>query len=301
VLVALDLFADKVLEAIREHGAELDAVVFTGVADYLPRLKGLLYRLAARPPKLPVDGRRFFLLRRLLQESEPRPPAVEIDPCRDLATLMFTGGITGVPKDAKLTYYNLAANVLQVDARWNQGSTPTIMSLPLLPWFHIYGQTVVLHVGIYRAATILVYLRFEMERILADIGRYRANIFHGVSTIYSKIPSLQEEKLRRYNLRSLEVCISGAGALLRAVAERFEKLTGAKLREGYGLTEASPVTHINPIYGRVNVGSIGIPVPSTLAAVADPDRPVLLPPGEVGEIVVSGASGDAGLPRRGGD
>jgi long-chain acyl-CoA synthetase len=127
-----------------------------------------------------------------------------------------------------------------------------------------------------------------MERILSDIAKYRANVFHGVPTIYSKILSLPEEKLRRYDLSSLEVCISGAGALPRAVAERFEKLTGAKLREGYGLTEASPVTHINPIYGKAKVGSIGIPVPSTLAAVADPEEPRLLPPGEVGEIVVSG-------------
>jgi len=288
VLVALDLFYDKVLEAIQRHGARLDAVVFTSVADYLPRLKSVLYRLAARPPRPRLDGERFVSLRGLLREHSPRPPRVSIDPREDLAALMFTGGTTGVPKGTMLTHYNLVANVVQVDAWWRRGSKARDVMVGVLPWFHIYGQTVVLHVGVYRAATILVYPRFEMERILSDIGRYRANVFHGVPTIYSKILSLPEERLRRYRLGSLEVCISGAGALPRAVAERFEKLTGAKLREGYGLTEASPVTHINPIYGEARPGSIGVPVPSTLAAVADPEKPVLLPPGETGEIVVSG-------------
>jgi long-chain acyl-CoA synthetase len=288
VLVALNLFYSRVRDAIENHGARLDAVVFTSAADYLPRGKALLYRLARREPRPRLDGRRFVSLRGLLRSHSPRPPAVRINPREDLAALMFTGGTTGVPKGTMLTHYNLLANTLQIDAWWKRGRKAEDVMVGVLPWFHIYGQTAVLHVGIYRAATILVYPRFEMERILEDIDRYRANVFHGVPTIYSKILALPEEKLRRYNLRSLEVCISGAGALPRAVAEGFEKLTGAKLREGYGLTEASPVTHINPIYGKARIGSIGLPVPSTLAAVADPEEPRLLPPGEIGEIVVSG-------------
>ena len=288
ILVALDLFHEKVANAIEEHGAEPEAVIYTGVDDYLPRAKALLYRLAGRKPRLRLRAGRDHLLPRVLRGSEPRAPEVEIDPRRDVAALMFTGGTTGVPKGTMLTHYNLVANVLQIDAWWRRGRKGKDVMVGVLPWFHIYGQTAVLHTGIYRAATILVYPRFELERILRDIDKYKANIFHGVPTIYSKILALGEEKLRRYSLRSLEVCISGAGALPRAVAEGFEKLTGAKLREGYGLTEASPVTHINPIYGEARPGSIGLPVPSTLAAIAHPEEPRLLPPGEVGELVVSG-------------
>ncbi len=286
ILVALDMFRDKVETALREHGAKLDAVIYTGIDDYLPRLKAVLYRLVAKKPRIRSDGRTVVLLRDLLREYEPRPPSPSINPKEDLATIMFTGGTTGVPKGTMLTHYNLVANVHQIDAWWKRGRKAEDVMVGVLPWFHIYGQTAVLHTGIFRAATILVYPRFELERILRDIERYKANVFHGVPTIYSKIIALKD--VRKYNLRSLEVCISGAGALPRAVAERFEKLTGAKLREGYGLTEASPVTHINPIYGGNRPGSIGIPVPETLAAIADPERPVLLPPGETGELVVSG-------------
>ena len=286
VLVALDIFADRVREAVEHHGAELDAVIYTGIGEALPRLLGLAYRLRSRPPRVRVDGRRTVLLRELLARSPPEPPRVEVDPRRDTAVLMFTGGTTGEPKGTMLTHYNIVANVVQIDTWWRRGTKGRDVMVGVLPWFHIYGQTAVLHTGIYRAATILAYPRFDVKRILRDIGRYRANVFHGVPTIYSKIISLPG--VSRYRLGSIEVCISGAGALPKAVAERFERLTGAKLREGYGLTEASPVTHINPIYGRHKLGSIGVPIPSTLAAVAHPEEPRLLPPGEIGEIVVSG-------------
>ena len=286
VLVALDIFADRVREAVEQHNADLDAVIYTGVGEALPRLLGLVYRLRSRPPRIRADGRRTVLLRELLARSPPEPPRVDVDPRRDTAVLMFTGGTTGEPKGTMLTHYNIVANVVQIDAWWRRGTKGRDIMVGVLPWFHIYGQTAVLHTGIYRAATILTYPRFDVKRILRDIGRYRANVFHGVPTIYSKIISLPD--VSKYKLDSIEVCISGAGALPKAVAERFEKLTGAKLREGYGLTEASPVTHINPIYGRHKLGSIGVPIPSTLAAVAHPEEPRLLPPGEIGEIVVSG-------------
>ncbi len=286
VLVALDMFKDKVEEALRAEGVKVEAVIYTGIDDYLPGIKALLYRLKERKPKIRYDGRRVVKFTELLRRFEPRPPAVTINPREDVVALMYTGGTTGTPKGAMLTHYNIVANVLQIDAWWKRGRKGEDVMVGVLPWFHIYGQTVVLHTGIYRAATILVYPRFDLDRILKDIERFRANIFHGVPTIYAMI--VNRPDIHKYDLRSLEVCISGAAPLPVAVAEKFEKLTGAKLREGYGLTETSPVTHVNPIYGRYKVGSIGLPVPSTYAAIADPEKPILLPPGATGELVISG-------------
>lgn len=286
ILVALDMFKEKVEDAINEHGAQLDAVIYTGIDDYLPSILAILYKLKEKKPKIRYDGKRIVKFNDLVKDYEPQPPSVKIDPREDLAALMFTGGTTGLPKGTMLTHYNLVANVHQIDAWWRPGRKGEDVMVGVLPWFHIYGQTAVLHTGVFRAATILVYPRFDLDRILKDIEKYKPNIFHGVPTIYSKIVSRPD--ITKYNLRSIEVCISGAGALPKAVAEKFEKLTGAKLREGYGLTETSPVTHINPIYGKHKIGSIGVPIPSTLAAIADPEKPVLLPPGEIGEIVISG-------------
>ena len=287
VLVALDLFKDRVEEAIRSEGVKVEAVIYTGVDDYLPGFKAILYRLFKKEkPKIRYDGKKTVKFMDLVKGYEPSPPNISVNPKEDLAALMYTGGTTGVPKGAMLTHYNLVSNVYQVDSWWQRGRKARDVMVGVLPWFHIYGQTVVLHTGIFRAATILVYPRFDLDQILKDIEKYKANIFHGVPTIYAVI--VNRPDIKKYNLRSIEVCISGAGALPKAVAEKFEKLTGAKLREGYGLTEASPVTHVNPIYGKNKLGSIGIPVPNTLAAIADPEKPELLPPGETGELVISG-------------
>jgi long-chain acyl-CoA synthetase len=144
----------------------------------------------------------------------------------------------------------------------------------------------VLHFTVFSASTVIVYPRPDIEAVMKDIERYKANIFHGVPTAYIAI--VNHPKVKEFNLKSLAACISGAAPLPVAVLESFEKITGAKLREGYGLTETSPVTHVNPIEGRYKPGSIGLPVPSTMAAIADPEKPELLPPGEVGEIVISG-------------
>ncbi len=286
ILVALDIFRDRVEEALKSESVKVEAVIYTGIDDYLPGFKAFLYRLKEKKPKIRYDGKKVVRFMDLVRNYEPKPPSVEIKPKEDIVALMYTGGTTGIPKGAMLTHYNIVSNVYQIDAWWKRGRKAEDIMVGVLPWFHIYGQTVVLHTGIFRAATILVYPRFDLERILKDIEKFKANIFHGVPTIYAMI--VNRPDITKYNLRSLEVCISGAGPLPVAVAEKFEKLTGAKLREGYGLTETSPVTHVNPIYGKYKLGSIGLPVPNTLAAIADLEKPVLLPPGQTGELVISG-------------
>lgn len=284
LLVALDIFKPKVDEALKS--VSLDAVIYTGVDDYLPAVLSLLYRLKERKPKIAYDGRTTVAFRRLIREFEPRPPQVSIDPKEDIASLMYTGGTTGVPKGAMLTHYNLVSNVLQIDAWFKKGQRGVDVLVGVLPWFHIYGQTAVLNFGVFRAATILVYPQFKLEEVLKGIAKYRANMFHAVPTVYSLVVNYPD--IKKFDISSIEACISGAAPLPEAIAKKFEELTGGRLREGYGLTETSPVTHVNPIFGRYKIGSIGVPVPSTYAAIAHVDKPELLPPGEVGEIVVSG-------------
>ena len=282
VLVAIDLFKDKVLAGLPQ---EVEKVLWTGVQDYLPGIKSFLYKLKAKPPKPPTGGK-HSLFKEELASAKPYTGDPGIDPRSDVAALMYTGGTTGTPKAAELTHYNLLANVIQIDAWFKKGVKGKDVFVGALPWFHIYGQTAVLNSGVHKAATILTYARWDVDTVMKDIEKHRATVFHGVPLMYIAI--LNHPKRDKYNLKSLEVCISGAAPLPKAVAEEFERVTGAKLREGYGLTETSPVTHVNPILGKAKIGSIGVPVPSTIAAVASIEEPRILPPGETGEIVISG-------------
>ena len=281
ILVALDMFRDRVEAGLPES---VEEVLWTGIQDFLPPLKSLAFKLLRRPPKPPAGDMHKSFMAAL--RSGPIESPAEVDPYEDVAALMYTGGTTGLPKGAMLTHYNLLANVYQIDAWFKPGVRGSDVFIGVLPWFHIYGLTAVLNSGIHKAATIIVYARPDIEQIMKDIDKYKATVFHGVPTLYRLI--INHPRVKEFNLKSLEVCISGAEPLPKAVAERFMELTGAKLREGYGLTETSPVTHVNPIEGKVKYGSVGLPVPSTIAAVADTESPKMLPPGEVGEIVVSG-------------
>ena len=284
MLVALDLFKDNVEEAAKE--ANLKCVIYTGLEDYLPSVKSFLYRVFKKKVKVNIDREFYFSFKELLRMYPPEAPRTKINPKEDVVALMYTGGTTGVPKGAMLTHYNLISNVYQIDAWFKRGTRGRERYIGLLPWYHIYGQTVALHSPIQRAATIIILPKFDIKELLTSIEKYRANIFHGVPTIYSLLVNYRD--VSKYDLTCVEACISGAGPLPVAVAERFEQITGGRIREGYGLTETSPVTHVNPIFGKNKFGSIGLPVPNTLAGIVDPEKPQFLKPGEVGELVISG-------------
>ncbi len=282
ILVAIDIFKDKIEAGVPKS---VEEIIWTGIQDYLPGIKAFLYKLKAKPPKISEDDRNKQF-KKVLASAKPITRTATVDPREDIAALMYTGGTTGVPKGAELTHYNLMANVIQIDAWYKRGVKGEDVFIGALPWFHIYGQSAVLNNGVFKAATIIVFARWDVEQVMKAIQKHKANVFHGVPLMYISI--INHPKVQKFNLKSLEVCISGAAPLPVAVKEKFEELTGAKLREGYGLTETSPVTHVNPILGEARAGSIGLPVPSTLAAVAKVDAPEILPPGEVGELVISG-------------
>ncbi|MEM1676476.1 MAG: AMP-binding protein, partial [Nitrososphaerota archaeon] len=218
-----------------------------------------------------------------------QPPAVEINPLEDLAVLQYTGGTTGLPKAAMLTHFNLVANAIGC-AAWLGAKPAQDIGLSVLPFFHIYGMTVAMNFNIYSAGTMVLLPRFDVEQVLESIEKYKVTLFPGVPTMYAVI--INHPKVGKYNLRSIKFCISGAAPLPPEVQKKFMEITGAVLVEGYGLTEASPVTHCNPLdptMKTVKVGSIGIPWPDTEAKIVDIETGTReMPVGEIGELVVKG-------------
>ncbi len=213
-------------------------------------------------------------------------PDVEVDP-EDVALFQYTGGTTGVPKAAMLTHRNLVANTIQVGAWLPTAARGQPVVMGALPFFHVYGMTVALLYGMYVAGTVVILPNPRpIDNVMKAIHHERCTLFPGVPTMYIAI--VNHPEVSKYDLRSVEACISGAAPLPVEVQQKFEAITGGRLVEGYGLTEASPVTHANPIYGKRKPGSIGLPFPSTDARIVDLNTGEPLPVGEVGELCIKG-------------
>ena len=226
---------------------------------------------------------------KLLYQTTPEPPKADINPEEDVAALQYTGGTTGIAKGAMLTHMNLLSNALMF-ASWIKGAVAKETFLTVLPLSHIYGMTTSMNVPITLAAKMVLLPSFEPKSVLEHIHKHRVTIFCGVPTMYSVL--LANPELDKFNLTSVRVCISGASVLPRSVQEKFMKISGGLLAEGYGLTEASPVTHCNPVGGKpekVKVGSIGLPLPDTDSKIVDSETGKrTLAPGEIGELAVKG-------------
>ena len=222
----------------------------------------------------------------LVSSTEPAKSLPPVDPDADLALLPYTGGTTGVPKGAMLTHANLVANAIQF-RDWFGYERDGEVFVATLPLFHIGGIAGVMSVPVASGGTIVLFRRFNAERVLRAIQDYRASRFLGVPTMY--IALLNHEEARSYDLSSLRPSRTSAAPLPKAVKEAFDTLVGHEvLVEGYGLTETSPLTHANPVDGAVG-GSIGVPLPDTEARVFDPDDGVEeVPQGEIGELALRG-------------
>ncbi len=226
-----------------------------------------------------------FSMDRLMMDAAWDPPSVAVS-SQDMAAILYTSGTTDEPKGVCLTHCNLVANVLQTrhwipDVHYGE---ETILSV--IPLTHSYGMTGAMNIPIALGATIVLLPVFQMQQVLEHIKAYQPTIFPGVPSMYMAIN--QAPNVRSYGLSSIKGCMSGAAPLPIEVQEAFEKLTRGKLVEGYGLTEASPVTHANPLLGVRKVGSIGIPLPNTDAKIVDLVTGEDLPPGHLGELLVKG-------------
>jgi len=205
----------------------------------------------------------------------------------DIACLQYTGGTTGTSKGAMLTHANLVINAFQA-TRWLTGERDDEeVFVAALPLFHIYAMTCVMISSILLGGTVIILPRFELRAALNVIRKYHPTIFHGVPTMYVAFKGAPN--VERYGFHSLRVCMSGGAPLPVEVRQQFEALTGGKLVEGYGLTETSPVTHVNPPEGSPKTGSMGLPIADTEARIMDLETGTReMSVGEIGEIAIRG-------------
>jgi long-chain acyl-CoA synthetase len=273
---------DRQLEKIKniKDRTRLRNVIITGVFDYAPNAQ-------REPPE--IAGTMQFV--NLVNKAKPNPPKVKVNPKEDVAVLQYTGGTTGLPKGAMLTHYNLVSNAVAT-AAWlpdvKRGKETALTNLPL---FHIYGMTVCMNTLIYNAMTMVLNPDpRDLKSLLELIRETRPGVFPGVPTIYMRL--LERDDIDDYakDLRSIRVCNTGAAPMPPEVLKDFEKRTGGKILEGYGLTECSPVTHSNPTgEGKRKVGSAGIPFPDTEVKIVDiADDTKIMPVGKEGEIMIKG-------------
>jgi long-chain acyl-CoA synthetase len=268
LLIALDALAPGAFGVV-------ETIVITSVAEYSAA--------AAECPRVEGTQRMAELL-----SCDPDLPPVRIDPENDVAVLQYTGGTTGTPKGAMLTHYNIFSNVIQTSVLHHPEQARGIDRILLvIPFFHIYGFTVGLMSGAWQGAQEILIPKYDVEALLAAIRDYRPTYFPAVPTIY--ISLLNHPKAREFGLDKVRAFNSGSAPLPLEVIDAFERMTGGTLSEGYGLSEASPVTHTTPGLARRKPGSVGIPLPDTDMKVVDLERGTTeLASGAEGELCIAG-------------
>jgi len=293
IMVTLQLTATYPKLAGLFESTALEKVVVCPMGGVLPLVARTFFTLFRRKEiaKIPDDGRHIEFDDLIDNKGGYVVQPVEAE--SDIAVLQYTGGTTGLPKGAMLTHANIYANAVQT-RMWAVNAQPGAEKfLGVLPLFHVFGMTGVMNVGLFLGAEIILVPRFKLAEVLNIIDKEKPSVFLGVPMIYSAINEFDE--LDKYDLSSLNDCISGGAPLPVEVKLTFEKLTGCVLVEGYGLSEASPVCTINPFEGVNKPGSIGMPVPGTVIEITSLDDPdALLPVGKRGEICVTGPQVMAG-------
>ena len=294
LMVTLDVKALYPKMAAMLGQTRLQRLIVGNLPEVLPFPKNWLYRLAKRAEVAAVPrDERHVRFADLIEGDERFFRAVEIEPEQDVAVLQYTGGTTGLPKGAMLTHANVWANAHQAGLWFHGLDEGAEKMLGVLPFFHVFAMTVVMNLSVLVGAEIVLHPRFELIAVLNDIRRKRPTLLPGVPTMFAAIN--HHQRIADYDLTSLKMCISGGAPLPLEVKQAFERLTGAKLVEGYGLTEASPVVTCNPLFGLNKPGSIGLPLPGTVVMVTDRDDPDrVLAQGEPGELCVEGPQVMAG-------
>ncbi|MFM5929619.1 MAG: AMP-binding protein, partial [Novosphingobium sp.] len=271
----------KVLRA-----SPLETLVVARLADQLSWLKGTAMRLFARKQLTPVPQEPGVIEWRRAIAQDRNPVPVPLDPLEDLALLQYTGGTTGTPKGAMLTHQNISANARQVAAIDPQAGQHD-MIMGVLPLFHVFANVCVLNRTVANGGCIAMLPRFEAKQTLRTLQRVKATAMPGVPTMFQAL--LDHPQLARTDFTSLRVCISGGAPLPLPLKARFEQASGARVVEGYGLTESSGVVSTNPYEGEERVGTIGQVLPATRVRLLDrEDASQDAPAGEAGELAIQG-------------
>jgi len=293
-LITLDILWEKRVKAIMSE-VPLKRIVVTNIRDYLPPLKALFYPIAAKRQgmwvKVAPDDRVSWF-KDIVNANEPAAGPQGAAP-GDLALLQYTGGTTGTPKGVMLTNRNIIACTVQIGSYFTNAVQGKERHISVIPAFHIYGLTMCTVMPIWQAAQIQLIPRFDVNMLLKAIPKFRPTYFCAVPTMYVGI--VNHPDLKKYDISSIKGCFSGASALPVSVMNEFERLTGGRIIEGYGLSEAAPVSHANTFFGRRKPGSVGFPIPNTDSKIVDADDgSTLKKPGESGEILIKGPQVMAG-------
>jgi long-chain acyl-CoA synthetase len=287
-VLTLSRFYPDVVRRLQQEG-QVRNVILTNIKTYLPWSQRTVFRFTRERQeghRLPLyEAEKVLWWERLMRRTpgDFHPVPVTAD---DLAVLLYTGGTTGTPKGVMLSHRNLVANAIQTRVWFPDLREGKETLLGVLPFSHSYGLTACLNLAVLSGSAIVLIPAFDAEAVLKAIRRYHPTLFPGVPSLYAAINEFPQ--VRDYEIASVKACISGASPLPIEVQEGFEKLTKGRLVEGYGLTEASPVTHANPLFGGGKIGTIGIPLPSTDARIVHPRSGRVLKPGVIGELAIRG-------------
>jgi long-chain acyl-CoA synthetase len=280
VLVTLSMWAGLAKQI--QAASSIPHIVMTDPADYLWGLKFIISHWRNRGFSLS----NAVLWQDFLGERSTKSPTVNVDP-EDLAVIQYTGGTTAQSKGVMLSHRNLVANALQTRHWLPEAVEGKERFLCVVPIFHSYGLTAALNVPVSLGAALILKPQFQILDVLKTIKKYKPTIFPGVPNMFMAINNFRG--VRKYRIKSIKACISGSAPLPVEVQEAFEKLTKGRLVEGYGLTEASPITHANPLGDKRKIGTIGVPLPSTEAVIFDlANRRKAVKPGQIGELAVRG-------------
>ncbi|HBZ55287.1 MAG TPA: long-chain fatty acid--CoA ligase, partial [Syntrophobacteraceae bacterium] len=287
VLVVLDHLYPKVEKVVPKTG--IRCVIVTSLREYLPFYLRWLYPLKAKKQHLFMDVRYDDKVRNfsaVIRGNQPMTKGYALRP-DDLALLQYTGGTTGVAKGVMLTHGNILANVMQISAWFPELRRGQERLIAILPYFHVFGMTVTMNWALFTGSTIIAVPKFQVDEFLKLLHKSRPTIFPGVPTIFVAI--VNHPKITEFDLSSIRFCITGSAPMPVEILTQFEKMTGSVILEGFGLSESSPVTHVNPIGGVRKPGSIGLPVSDTDARLVPLDLGEQeVPIGEEGELVVKG-------------
>jgi len=284
---------DILYDNVKRTGVILHRVVLTSISEYLPALKkwfgkstmAKAYGGLHVPSPEQIKEAGLLSFQDLIQKYPPKPPQVAIDPDKDIAVLPYTGGTTGLPKAAVLTHRNMIALQAQILSFWPLFEEGKEVGMAFLPFFHIYGQVVVMLGGLALGSALVLFTTPDIDEILSAVERYRASAFYGVPTMFEYLK--EYEKTDRVNWKRLKLIVCGADTLHESTIEAWERRTGSRIFEGYGMTETTAVSHGSPVH-RPKKGSFGVPIPGVKAAIMDHVGTDFVPVGEVGELVLNG-------------
>ena len=289
MIVTLDILFPRAAKIA--PNTNIQHIIVTAISDYLPFPKNLVYPFIQKKQYGIVvrveHAGNHHLFKEIMKYELPNEITDSTESENDIALLQYTGGTTGFPKGVMLTHRNLVANTKMCQVWLVKNKEGQERILGVIPFFHVYGMTTVLLLSILDISTMILLPKFDIETTLKTIHKQKPTLFPGAPTIY--IGLINHSDIKKYNLSSINACLSGSAPLPIEVQERFEEITGGKLVEGYGLSETSPVTTANFIWSGPRVkGSIGVPFPDTDVAILSLDTGEPLEPNEIGEIVIKG-------------